>query len=384
MSSFKLSLGIIFISALLIGYLIWSKPLPEVDLQEIVPLKVLIGTVQRQDIYPFETVTGRLNPQKTAKLHFEVSGVVQKRLAEPGMKVSAGDFLISLEQADYQDQLVQAQASLVIETQTQQRDRELLQLGSKNLALQKKELRRLEQIAERNLIAHSKVDEMRQRVFDLQAEVARLQAAEAMSGARIQQQQSRVDSAQRNFDRTQLQAPFDGVVNEVLVEQGDYVNVNQMALSIINVDSLDVQLDIRGELAQGLRMGHSVQVTQAGQMLSGEIVALQADPNMSTNTHSVRVRVPGESLYAGALAQVRLPLAAQMSALVIPVTAVLNQYGSAYVYMLEDNRVNLQEVKVGKRVANQYVVLDGLQEGQQIVMRDVVALVNQQVVTVQY
>jgi len=384
MSSFKLSLGIIFISALLIGYLIWSKPLPEVDLQEIVPLKVLIGTVQRQDIYPFETVTGRLNPQKTAKLHFEVSGVVQKRLAEPGMKVSAGDFLISLEQADYQDQLVQAQASLVIETQTQQRDRELLQLGSKNLALQKKELRRLEQIAERNLIAHSKVDEMRQRVFDLQAEVARLQAAEAMSGARIQQQQSRVDSAQRNFDRTQLQAPFDGVVNEVLVEQGDYVNVNQMALSIINVDSLDVQLDIRGELAQGLRMGHSVQVTQAGQMLSGEIVALQADPNMSTNTHSVRVRVPGESLYAGALAQVRLPLAAQMSALVIPVTAVLNQYGSAYVYMLEDNRVNLQEVKVGKRVANQYVVLDGLQEGQQIVMRDVVALANQQVVTVQY
>jgi len=384
MSSFKLSLGIIFISALLIGYLIWSKPLPEVDLQEIVPLKVLIGTVQRQDIYPFETVTGRLNPQKTAKLHFEVSGVVQKRLAEPGMKVSAGDFLISLEQADYQDQLVQAQASLVIETQTQQRDRELLQLGSKNLALQKKELRRLEQIAERNLIAHSKVDEMRQRVFDLQAEVARLQAAEAMSGARIQQQQSRVDSAQRNFDRTQLQAPFDGVVNEVLVEQGDYVNVNQMALSIINVDSLDVQLDIRGELAQGLRMGHSVQVTQAGQMLSGEIVALQADPNMSTNTHSVRVRVSGESLYAGALAQVRLPLAAQMSALVIPVTAVLNQYGSAYVYMLEDNRVNLQEVKVGKRVANQYVVLDGLQEGQQIVMRDVVALANQQVVTVQY
>ena len=384
MSSFKLSLGIIFISALLIGYLIWSKPLPEVDLQEIVPVKVLIGTVQRQDIYPFETVTGRLNPQKTAKLHFEVSGVVQKRLAEPGMKVSAGDFLISLEQADYQDQLVQAQASLVIETQTQQRDRELLQLGSKNLALQKKELRRLEQIAERNLIAHSKVDEMRQRVFDLQAEVARLQAAEAMSGARIQQQQSRVDSAQRNFDRTQLQAPFDGVVNEVLVEQGDYVNVNQMALSIINVDSLDVQLDIRGELAQGLRMGHSVQVTQAGQMLSGEIVALQADPNMSTNTHSVRVRVPGESLYAGALAQVRLPLAAQMSALVIPVTAVLNQYGSAYVYMLEDNRVNLQEVKVGKRVANQYVVLDGLQEGQQIVMRDVVALANQQVVTVQY
>lgn len=384
MSSFKLSLGIIFTSALLIWYLIWSKPQPEVDLQEIIPLKVLVGSVEKQDRYPYETVTGRLYPQKTAKLHFEVSGVVQKRSVEPGMKVSAGDILISLEQADYQDQLVQAQSSLIIETQTQQRDRQLLALGEQNLSLQQKELRRSEKIAERNLIAHSKVDVMRQRVFDLQSEVARLQAAVSMSQARIHQQQSRVDSAQRNFDRTQLQAPFDGVINAVQVEQGDYVNVNQMALSIIDVTHLDVQLDIRGELVQGLHMGHSVKVIHEGQTRIGEIVALQADPDINTNTHQVRVRVSGESLYAGSLAQVSLPLAAQMSALVIPVSAVLNQYGSTYVYLLEDNTVNLREIKIGQRVGNEYVVIEGLIEGEQIVMRDVVSLVNQQAVTAEY
>lgn len=384
MSSFKLSLGIIFTSALLIWYLIWSKPQPEVDLQEIIPLKVLVGSVEKQDRYPYETVTGRLYPQKTAKLHFEVSGVVQKRSVEPGMKVSAGDVLISLEQADYQDQLVQAQSSLIIETQTQQRDRQLLALGEQNLSLQQKELRRSEKIAERNLIAHSKVDVMRQRVFDLQSEVARLQAAVSMSQARIHQQQSRVDSAQRNFDRTQLQAPFDGVINAVQVEQGDYVNVNQMALSIIDVTHLDVQLDIRGELVQGLHMGHSVKVIHEGQTRMGEIVALQADPDINTNTHQVRVRVSGESLYAGSLAQVSLPLAAQMSALVIPVSAVLNQYGSTYVYLLEDNTVNLREIKIGQRVGNEYVVIEGLIEGEQIVMRDVVSLVNQQAVTAEY
>lgn len=384
MSSFKLSLGIIFTSALLIWYLIWSKPQPEVDLQEIIPLKVLVGSVEKQDRYPYETVTGRLYPQKTAKLHFEVSGVVQKRSVEPGMKVSAGDILISLEQADYQDQLVQAQSSLIIETQTQQRDRQLLALGEQNLSLQQKELRRSEKIAERNLIAHSKVDVMRQRVFDLQSEVARLQAAVSMSQARIHQQQSRVDSAQRNFDRTQLQAPFDGVINAVQVEQGDYVNVNQMALSIIDVTHLDVQLDIRGELVQGLHMGHSVKVIHEGQTRIGEIVALQADPDINTNTHQVRVRVSGESLYAGSLAQVSLPLAAQMSALVVPVSAVLNQYGSTYVYLLEDNTVNLREIKIGQRVGNEYVVIEGLIEGEQIVMRDVVSLVNQQAVTAEY
>jgi multidrug efflux system membrane fusion protein len=384
MSSLKLSLGIIFTSALLIWYLIWSKPLPEVDLEEIVALKVLVGSVQNKDIYPYETVMGRLYPQKTAKLHFEVSGVVQKRVVEPGHQVSTGDFLISLEQADYQDQLVQAQASMVIETQTQQRDRELLQLGLQNLALQEKELRRLYKIAEKNLIAHSKVDEMRQRVFDLQAEVARLQAAEAMSDARILQQQSRVDSAQRNLDRTQLQAPFVGVINEVHIDQGDYVGVNQMALSMIDITHLDVQLDVRGELVQGLNMGDAVQVTHEAQTVAGEIVALQADPDVNTNTHQVRVRVSGQNLYAGALARVSLPLPAQMSALVIPVTAVLNQYGTTYVYLFEDDSVYLREIEIGKRVADEYVVMNGLEEGQQIVLRDVVSLVNQQAVTAEY
>ena len=57
-SSFKLSILTISITVLILWYLIWSKPDPEVDLQEIAPLKVVTTQVLVKDISPYERVTG--------------------------------------------------------------------------------------------------------------------------------------------------------------------------------------------------------------------------------------------------------------------------------------------------------------------------------------
>ena len=382
-SSFKLSLLIIASTALILWYLIWSKPKPEVDLQEIAPLKVITTQVMVSDVSPYERVTGRLQPTKTAKLRFQVGGVILQREIEPGYRVEQGQALLALDARDYRDDLIQREAAVLIEQQTQARDRQLLQLASKNLALQEQELDRIEQIAAKNLIAQSQVDTARQRVFDLRAELARLQASAAMSEARIMQQQSLQDVAQRNLQRTTLRAPFPGLVNEIYFDQGDYVNANEIALSIIDTDQLDVQLDIRGELLQALNLDQSVQIFAGDKQLTGKVVALQSDPDPETNTHQLRVRVSGQDLYAGELATANIPLTTQKSALVIPVTAVLNQYGGSYVFSMDGNRVSMQEVTLGKRVKDEYIVISGLQREQVIVARDVVSLSDQQIVLVE-
>ena len=382
-SSFRLSLLIISGTALILWYLIWSKPEPEVDLQEIAPLKVITTQVMVRDISPYERVTGRLQPIKTAKLRFQVAGVVLRREIEPGYRVEQGQALLALDARDHRDELIQREAALLIEQQTQARDRQLLQLASKNLALQEQELDRIEQIAAKNLIAQSSVDTARQQVFDLRAELARLQASDTMSQARIMQQQSLHDVAQRNLQRTTLRAPFPGVVNEIYFDQGDYINANEIALSMIDTAQLDVQLDVRGELLQALNLEQSVQIMASGTQLTGKVVALQSDPDPDTNTHQLRVRVAGQGLYAGELATANIPLATQKSALVIPVTAVLNQYGGSYVYTMDGNRVSRQEVKLGKRVEDDYIVLHGLHHDQVIVARDVVSLSDQQIVLVE-
>lgn len=381
-SSIRLSIFIVIITILIVWLIVWTKPQPKVDLQEIAPLKVITTQVMVKDISPFERVTGRLQPIKTAQLRFEVAGVVLQRDIEPGFAVKQGQALLVLDARDYQDELIQCEAALVIEQQSQARDGQLLRLATDNLALQKQELNRIEQIAAKNLIAQSRVDSARQRVFDLTAEVARLQASEAMSEARIMQQKSLRDVAQRNLDRTTLRAPFAGLVNEIYLDQGDYITANQVALSIVDTAQLDVHLEIRGELARALHLHQNVQVLVNEQQLSGEIIALQSDPNTDTNTHQLLVRIAGENVYAGELASVNIPLLTQKSALTVPVTAVLNQYGGNFVYILEQDRVRMQEVKLGKRVKDEYIILHGLQQGQIIVARDVVSLSDDQIVLI--
>lgn len=379
---FGLIAVIIIIAAIIVWLLIWTKPQPEAKLEQLAPIKVSLAQVEEREVQPFEQVTGRLQPIKTAQIRYEVAGKVIARKVEPGEKVSTGAVLMNLDGADYQDQLQQVASELVIEQKGVGRDADLLKYAQKNLELQQQEEKRLQSLVGRNLIAQSQLDSARQRVFDLQAEVARLDYSVATNNARVRMKRAQRDIAKRNLERTTLSAPFDGVVNEVFIDEGDYVNANQAALTLVDASEFDVQLDVRGEVIAELALKQKVDVEINNVITNGEVVALQLDPDINTNTHQIRVRVANNNAQSGLLAIVSLPLSAQARSKLIPVSAVLNLYGKAYVYTVEDGIIKQLPVQLGRRIGNEVVILSGLSVGQNVVSRDVNSLSdNQQVVT---
>ena len=372
--------GITAITIIIIWLLIWTKPEPQAKLELLAPVKVALVNVESRTVQPFEEITGRLQPIKTAQVRFEVAGKVESRIVEPGEKVKTNAALMRLDDEDYADQLQQVAAELIIEEKGVGRDKELLKLASNNLALQKQEEQRLERLVGQNLIAQSQLDSTRQRVFDLQAEVARLEYSVATNNARVRMKRAQRDIAKRNLKRTTLLAPFDGIVNDVLVDEGDYVNANESALILVDTSELDVLLDVRGEIVAGLTLGQQVNVTINNQVVSGRIVALQPDPDVNTNTHQIRVRIANDNAQSGILAVVTMPLMSRSEAMLIPVSSILNVFGKSYVFTVEGNLLNQVPIELGRRIGNEFVVLRGLTSGQPIVARDVNALVDQQVV----
>ena len=379
---FGLIAMIIIIAAIIVWLLIWTKPQPEAKLEQLAPIKVSLTQVEEREVQPFEQVTGRLQPIKTAQIRYEVAGKVIARKVEPGEKVSTGAVLMNLDGADYQDQLQQVASELVIEQKGVRRDADLLKYAQKNLELQQQEEKRLQSLVGRNLIAQSQLDSARQRVFDLQAEVARLDYSVATNNARVSMKRAQRDIAKRNLERTTLSAPFDGIVNEVFIDEGDYVNANQAALTLVDTSEFDVQLDVRGEVIAGLALKQKVAVDINKVTVKGEIIALQLDPDINTNTHQIRVRVANNNTQSGLLAIVSLPLSAQAQSKLIPLSAVLNLHGKAYVYTVEEGIIKQLPVQLGRRIGNEVVILNGLSVGQNVVSRDVNSLSeNQQVVT---
>ena len=105
---------------------------------------------------------------------------------------------------------------------------------------------------------------------------------------------------------------------------------------------------------------------------------MQPDP--STFTHAIRLRMPESETRSGALAIAQLPLQPVRNALVVPSTAILLEEGGAFVFRLEGERLRRVAVQLGPRVGEQQVIVSGIDAGEQVVVRDVAALADDQVV----
>ncbi len=368
------SLMAITLAAAIVMILVVTDKGPEAKLEELPPLKVVLLEVQRHDVSPTEALTGRLQPVKTAQLKFEVQGRVQQRLLEPGVFVEQGHEILKLDSQDLEDQFTQAQSQYDIEQAGIQRDQRMLKLAQQNLELQKAEVKRYEKLNNDSLISASQLDAARQQMLNLDSQVSDLQYKVTTAKARLSLKQSERDVAKRNFERATLVAPFSGYINEINAEVGDFVTASQIVATIVDTSLLDLHLDVRGEVISALKLHQEVDVVVGSIKIVGQLVAMQPDPDISTNTHAIRIRVPGEKVHSGMLANANLPLSQQMNVITVPVSAVSTNAGESFVYEYENGVLKKLPVVLNNRVGSEYILASGIEAGANIVARDVAGL----------
>ena len=358
----------------LVVLLLLTAPDKDPELQQAVVPGVRVAAVGLHELVPAEVVSGRLDPARRTEMHFELSGQVHARPVEPGQPVQQGELLLSLASGDYEDALAEAEARLAQESRDIERDRELLALSKRNHALQKNDLDRLNKLGADSLVSQSLLDEARIKLLQLQAEVARLKSSVASVESRLALKQAERNRAARNLARTQLLAPFAGSINAVEAQVGDYVTPGEVIVELIDISSLDLYVEVRGNVAQSLQQGDIVDVVVDGLALPGKVVALQIDPDPVTFTHALRVRVAGAAVRPGQVAQVRLPLRKLSQVTAVPVTAVLYDEGQTFVFRLDGDRLVMAAVVLGERVGELQVVRRGIDASDRIVTHNVSAL----------
>jgi len=366
----------------LVVLLLLTAPDKDPELQQVMVPGVRVAAVGLHDLVPAEVVSGRLDPARRAAMHFELSGQIESRPVEPGQRVRQDELLLSLASGDYGDALIEAEARLAQESRDVERDRELLTLSKRNYGLQKNDLERLDKLGAESLVSQSLLDEARIKLLQLQAEVARLKSSVASAESRIALKQAERNRAARNLARTQLLAPFAGSVNAVEGQIGDYVTPGDMIAELIDTSSLDLYVEVRGNVAQSLGQGDTVDVVVAGATLPGKVIAFQIDPDPVTFTHALRVRVAGASVRPGQVAQVRLPLRELNKVTAVPVTAVLYDEGQTFVFRLDGDTLVMSAVTLGERVGDLQVVQRGVDASDRIVTHNVSALSDGQKVRV--
>ncbi len=355
-----------------------TRPVKAPELKALPLARVELIQAVRKTTHPFDHITGHLQPARKSTLHFEVNGNLLKRLVEAGALVQRGELLLQLDDADYKDRAIEAKAQLQQEQARQARDQQLLEFAHSNAQLAQREVNRLISLGKKALSSKSKLDERRQQLLQLQGEDTQLAYTVNTAPQRLSALQSALKRAQRNVQRTHLTAPYSGRVNRVLIEEGDHITPNDTVLELIDDLSLDLYTEVSGTTAAALKQGQQLDVSVKGRSYPGQLIAVQRDPDPETFTHPIKIRIPGEGLIPGMLASARLPLTTLPNTIVVPRSALLQDSGHSYLFVVKGDRLERRQVKSGIHSGNLLVIDAGLAEGETLVARDVAALIDGQ------
>ena len=332
-----------------------------------------------QSVTPVYTVSGRLQPIKVSELEFEVEGQIISRYVEPGMYVRQGQILLAVDEGDYYDAYVQAQARRDSVATQLKYDKELLKLTMENVAMQRREVARAESLSTKQHISPSVLESEKKQLIGFRSEQVKLQHAIKKAEIDLVLNNSLLHHAQRDLQRTSLSAPFSGTVNEVMIEVGDYVSKSKKVVRLVDLSQYDLLLHVSNTQVNALELNSTVPVTVGKKHYAGTLVALQENPDAETNTHKVKIRLDGADLQAGATAQATLEGQRYENAISVPVTAIQYIDGQPFLFVVnKDNIVENRAVALGLRVADTIIVENGIEAGERVVARDIEKLSGNQ------
>lgn len=212
------------------------------------------------------------------------------------------------------------------------------------------------------------------RFEDLEAELleARSQLAEAQ--AREKTAEARLAETIYQLDRSEIAAPFSGVVLEVLTIPGAYIQAGTPVIRMLDTSAFEVRANVPARYADSLIPG--VQVT--GKTESGREVDLILRATLPVEDPATRTRavlfttVDMDDVALVAVGQsltVDIPISAAREMLSVPKDALVQARGGWTVFVAVEDKAQPRNVTIGVPVGDRYEVLDGLQVGDLVVVR---------------
>jgi membrane fusion protein, multidrug efflux system len=287
-------------------------------------------------------VTGSVQPERNADLRAEVSAVVLQVLKENGEQVKRGDVLVRLDETAIRDSVNSAE--------------EAVRAARRTLDQSERMLERLTTLRASGMSSLQALEDADLRRNNAQSELA----AAATRAAQARQQ----------LQRTSVRAPFDGIVSERKVSNGDTAQVGKELIRVIDPASMRFDGLVSADQIGVVRVGQTVRFHingYVGEEFSGKVRRVEPAADPITRQVAVLVDFDGapRARVAGLYAEGRIE-AASAAALTLPEAALVRAGDKAYAWRLQDGALRKAAVTLGARDARsgQWEVRSGLAAGE--------------------
>ncbi|MBM3300315.1 MAG: efflux RND transporter periplasmic adaptor subunit [Deltaproteobacteria bacterium] len=319
------------------------------------PMKVGAMAVDRGPITIGLQVSGMMKFAANTTLSAEVSAQVESIEVEDGQLVAAGQILLKLDQTKIKEAAEQASANL-------KRD-------EASLSFSRSELERNKGLFESGSVSHSVYE---QKLTAYQNAVSQVDADRAL-----------LARAREDLKKTQVTSPVSGVLSKRYVEKGDWVSEGKRLFQIsdyqrIYLEAFITDLDVGKLSVKKIRSeGENAEVTldaYPGETFSGRLTYIEPVAN-DNRLFEIRIYVKNADmrLLQGMVGRGRIVVKTVPDVLRVPVVGLLNEIRTNTdntVYSVDrENRAQLSQIKIGEINHAYGAVLEGLSEGNLVVVQ---------------
>ena len=323
--------------------------------------EVGVVTVQPGEIGLVTELPGRLEASRVAQVRARAAGILQKRVFAEGSDVKAGQKLFLIDSAPYQASLAQAEASVA--------------QAQASLAQSRALAERYRPLVAVNAISKQDYDNA--------------VAAQKMAEANVAAAKAAATTARINLGYATVTAPISGRIGRTLVTEGALVGqgtptelavIQQIDPLYINfTQSASDALKLRAAVASGkykqagANAAHVRVVLEDGSIYpqTGRLLFADLTVDPTSGQVSLRAEIPNHdrSLLPGLYVRVRLEQAQVDNGILLPQQAVTRSGKTDTVMVVgADGHVAPRVVKLGPAQGSNWVVLDGLQSGEQVMV----------------
>ena len=332
--------AIIILAAIAILTAIMKMPAKkrEAPATEAPPVNVTVMTVtaepQLADTFDLPAV---VEPNRIVTVSAEVSGRIERIPPEEGNKVRAGDLLIKL-----------------------------------NTDLIRPEFESAKAQVDRDQIEFDRMTNLTKGSAATQRELDNATSQLAISKARL-------EGIRARLERTSIFAPTAGVLNDLLVEEGEFVDTGNPVAQVVDTDTVKVVVEIPerdiaffavDEKADIFVDVKDVDVKDQDRLLVGTITFISelADPRTRTTRTEITLDNKQRLLRSGQIVHVRLTRRILKDAILVPLLAVIPMEGSKAVYVVNSSQAKRREVKFGIIRGYQVQITSGLEPGDKLII----------------
>lgn len=311
-----------------------NLPSPATPKNPAIPVSGIV--VQTEHLNNNVFATGTVLANEEVELRPEASGKIIQINFKEGTPVSKGDLLIKINDSDLLAQLKKLQLQIKLASEQEEREKKLLAING-----------------------------VSQEEYDIALnQLNSLKADEEYTHAQIA--------------KTELRAPFTGIIGLKNVSEGSYVSPAQTIAWLQQIDPVKIDFSVPEKYGTIVHKGDKISFTSSNSRdtMSGEVYAIQPRIDIATRTLEIRALSPNKQgkIIPGSFVKVNLVLKQFDDAIMVPTQAVVPVLKGKNIFVYRNGKAESQAIETGIRTDTEIQILSGIHSGDTIIITGLMQL----------